>query len=411
MADLSEVVSAARAALVGPCAVPPDTPLVAACSGGPDSVALVHVLAELTDAWPIAAVVFVDHGLRVAGVDEERAAARAAARAVGAPFLARRVEVAADGNLQASAREARYSALRAAAAGGAMVATAHHRGDHAETVLQRLVRGAGLRGLAAIPWREAGVVRPLLDVSRSALRALGPWPGAEDPTNDSDRFQRNRLRRHVLPLLREENPDVEGALARAAQQARDGIDLLDALLAALAPSEADLRGMDPGLVATWVRWRLDRDAAAHQRPSRAAVAALVERLVAGADGTVSLGGGLAGHAEAGRLRLAAEADPRGVLVAPATGSYRRADTVLAVGVDPDPEPALQHVATTWIEPDDLVWPLRLQLRRAGQGYALRDGAGRLLWAPGEPAASPAGAGTAVRIFRRGHGGKPREVVT
>jgi tRNA(Ile)-lysidine synthase len=133
---------------------------------------------------------------------------------------------------EAAARAARYSFLLSAAQrlGARFVATAHTTDDQAETVLQRIVRGTGLAGLAGISFSRplsAGIalVRPLLGVGRRDVVAYLAAIGQDsrlDGTNDDRRFMRNRLRHDVLPLLRSLcNADVDSALVRLAQQARE----------------------------------------------------------------------------------------------------------------------------------------------------------------------------------------------
>ncbi|HZY02832.1 MAG TPA: tRNA lysidine(34) synthetase, partial [Anaeromyxobacteraceae bacterium] len=106
--------------------------------------------------------------------------------------------------------------------GATRIATGHTRTDQAETVLLRLLRGSGARGLSGIPPRRGTVVRPLVDRSRAEvlafLRAEGlPW--LEDPTNRSPRFLRNRVRSEVMPLLGRLGPGLERALEQRAREA------------------------------------------------------------------------------------------------------------------------------------------------------------------------------------------------
>ena len=145
------------------------------------------------------------------------------------------------GNVQAEARRARYAALAEAARrhASAAVVTGHTATDQAETVLMNLVRGAGLRGLGGMPPRRplsAGVslVRPLLWATRAEVeaeaRARG-WTWRDDPGNAGDRFQRNRIRRSVLPLLDAEGgPGTAARVARAADAARAALAVVPALL-------------------------------------------------------------------------------------------------------------------------------------------------------------------------------------
>src|SRR5512137_1230775 len=204
----------------------PDQPVLVALSGGPDSTALVAALAALRDAGEVGAVhaLFVDHGLRT-GIEPEAAAARDSCRRLGVPLRSVKVRVG-PGNVQAAARRARYAALRreAARVGVTRIATGHTRSDQAETVLLRLLRGAGARGLSGIPPRRGVVVRPLIDRGRGEglewlARCSLDW--RDDPTNASPRYARNRLRLEVWPRLLDFNPALEAALARTADLLRD----------------------------------------------------------------------------------------------------------------------------------------------------------------------------------------------
>jgi len=221
--------------------IAPARRVLVACSGGPDSAALLFVLRELAAELRIELeVASVDHGLRQ-GAQADVAIARAQAERAYVPFHALRVDVARDaGSLQAAARAARYGALLELASrlGAARIAVGHTRDDQAETVLQRVLRGAGLAGLAAVtPLRADGVVRPLIDCRRAEVHAyvaaLGV-PIAEDPSNDDPGFTRVRVRRDLLPVLLREDPEVLSHLASLADDARDAIALIEPLAARLA---------------------------------------------------------------------------------------------------------------------------------------------------------------------------------
>lgn len=209
---------------------------VVACSGGPDSTALLDALAA--DGSRALTVVAVDHGLRAAAA-AEAAAVVAAARARGLDAVAVRVVL--DGKSMAAARRARYDALVAEAhkAGAVAIAVGHTATDQAETLLDRLIRGAGTRGLGAMaPARLIGqdlwLVRPLLAVPRADVEAYLAARGLDvvrDPTNDNRTYRRSRLRHEVLPLLRRERPDLDAALAATCDRLRADADALDALAA------------------------------------------------------------------------------------------------------------------------------------------------------------------------------------
>jgi tRNA(Ile)-lysidine synthase len=194
-----------------------------AVSGGPDSMALLHVLAWLRPRLGHTVLAHgVDHGLRPeAGAELD--GAEAFARSLEVPFERTRVKVAPGGNIQARARTARYEALRAAAArqGASAIATAHHLADRAETVLLRLLRGAGPRGLAVLPPRAGDLIRPFLRAPRTAIDAhlaRHGIPSAHDPSNRDPRYLRVRVRHELLPLLRSLSPGIEVHLCALADQ-------------------------------------------------------------------------------------------------------------------------------------------------------------------------------------------------
>ena len=182
----------------------PEGRLLLAFSGGPDSLGLAAALRGRD-----VLLAYLDHRLRGTRASRhERAAVRAAARALGLPLLRARLAPATAS--EASARAARHGALRAMARrhGCAAVLTAHTADDRAETILLRLLRGTGLRGLAALPPRArvAGLplCRPAVGERRDALRARGAGlPAVEDRTNRSTAYARARVRGLLLPALRE----------------------------------------------------------------------------------------------------------------------------------------------------------------------------------------------------------------
>lgn len=201
--------------------------VLAAVSGGADSLALLYLLRTAAAHLEIDLVVgHTDHGIHPASHEWAAAVAGVAAR-LGLPLVVRRLALGPDCG-ETRARAARYAALRSLQreVGAAYVATAHHADDQAETVLFRLLRGSGPAGLAGIPARgPRGLRRPLLPFARSEVRA---WLGAahpearpvEDPANADAHHDRVWIRRVAMPLLRGRFPDLDDALRGAARQAR-----------------------------------------------------------------------------------------------------------------------------------------------------------------------------------------------
>jgi tRNA(Ile)-lysidine synthase len=213
--------------------LPPDaTGLVVGVSGGSDSACLLSALAELPNR-PVRAV-HVDHGLQDASV-ALRASCGALCERLKIPLTVIEVTVEADGeSLEAAAREARYRAFALNLARGECLLTAHHAEDQAETVLLQLLRGAGVKGLSAMPMLRplAGGwhLRPLLRITRRELAFYAEVHGVEaheDPMNRDLRFDRAFLRAEIWPTIIERWPGAAAALGRAARHAADAQSLLE----------------------------------------------------------------------------------------------------------------------------------------------------------------------------------------
>ncbi|KAA0945047.1 MULTISPECIES: tRNA lysidine(34) synthetase TilS [unclassified Pseudomonas] len=208
-----------------------------AFSGGLDSTVLLHLLATLakTENLPPLSAIHVHHGLQAAA-DAWPAHCQALCDTLGVPLQVIRVKVQPGASLERAAREARYQALGQVTRAGELLLTGQHRNDQAETLLFRLLRGAGVRGLAAMPVQrplgDGYLLRPLLDTSRIELEAYAheqqlTW--VEDPTNADPSFSRNYLRHHVLPLLTERWPKAVSTMARSAEHLSEAQGLLDEL--------------------------------------------------------------------------------------------------------------------------------------------------------------------------------------
>lgn len=275
----------------------PDSPVVVACSGGADSLAL--TAAAVHEAAEVHAVV-VDHQLQPSSAQAASTAAKQA-QALGCKRTqVVTVDVVGAGGMEAAARRARYSALRSL---GMPVLLGHTLDDQAETVLLGLGRGSGPRSIAGMqPW-DVPWGRPLLTVRRSvtheACAALGVTPH-HDRHNDDPAFTRVRLRHEVLPLLEEVLAGgVAPALARTATQLREDGEALDAWAAELG--QRSLRGAELDAAAlegapTAVRRRvLRRWLLAH------GATALTERQLRWADELIGAWRGQGGVAVGGRL--------------------------------------------------------------------------------------------------------------
>ncbi len=203
---------------------------IVAYSGGLDSTVLLHVLARSRDSLDLPLVaVHVNHRLHADAAAWE-AHCGATARRLDVSFISRQVAIAADDKRgpEAAARAARYAAISEMMQAFDCVLSAHHEDDQAETLLLNLLRGSGPAGLAGIgAFQTFGcgwLMRPMLDAARSAIERYAhehslDW--IDDPSNAEPRFDRNFLRREVMPVLKKRWPAAASRLAHSAQLAAE----------------------------------------------------------------------------------------------------------------------------------------------------------------------------------------------
>jgi tRNA(Ile)-lysidine synthase len=237
-----------------------DPAVAVAASGGRDSTALLHATARAAAALGLRVhALHVHHGLNPAA-DRWAAHVRRQGRRWGLAVHVHRLAgaPAAGDSVEAWARRERYAALAAMArsAGCSVVLLAHHRRDQAETVLLQLLRGAGARGLAAMPaaTERDGIhwLRPWRDQPREAIEAYvrrHRLAFVDDDSNADPRFARNRLRLQLWPALEQAFPGAEPALATAARRAAEEAQALHELAALDA---ASVREGDTLLKAAWL---------------------------------------------------------------------------------------------------------------------------------------------------------------
>ena len=217
--------------------------LCVAFSGGPDSTALLHALAQL----PVARgrglrALHVDHGLHADSADWAKRCADLC-ESLAIPWTTLRVQVdhARGEGLEAAARRARYAAFSENLDEGEWLVLGHHRDDQVETVLLKLLRGAGPEGLGGMrglrPFARGFLWRPLLETPRGSLHKYlseHGIPCIHDPANDDPRFARNALRRDILPRISKHWPHADASILHAAQLCRTAADYIgDAAQAAL----------------------------------------------------------------------------------------------------------------------------------------------------------------------------------
>ena len=289
----------------------PKEHVLVACSGGPDSTALLHVLHRLRRELGITlCAASIDHGLRPESATEVEQVGELASL-LGMPFVSARVDVEHAASLQARARELRYRALHelAKSQSATCIAVGHTQDDQAETVIARVLRGTGIRGLGGIePKRDDGVIRPLFDCRRQDVHAYAMargLPFVEDPSNHQRSFERVRIRKELLPVLATENPRAVEHLCALSDEAAELNAYLDSLAPEL-PSIGDrfapvskVVGLPAPLRIRWLRSWIGRETGLTL--SRSHLTDL-GRLVTG-PGELLLGSGWSVRREAGGLSL------------------------------------------------------------------------------------------------------------
>lgn len=299
------------------CAVSPGAHVLAAVSGGADSVALLCLLDEVKDRLRLTlSCVHVEHGIRGEASVSDMAFVRELCRKKSIPFYAEQVDVPAEAKalgigLEEAARTLRYACMERIAdqIGADVIALAHHAMDQTETVLLHAARGSDVRGLCAMRFRRGRLIRPLLmeqpDALRSMLTARGQgW--REDESNKDVRFARNRIRREAIPALEAAYPGATRALCRLAEAAQRDEAHFERALSALkvqvrrlvdgaAIERAPLAELDDALLSRFLCVQLERAGLPGQ--SAETIGAVMRAARAG-QGVVNLAGG--GHAAADR---------------------------------------------------------------------------------------------------------------
>ena len=196
--------------------------IICAVSGGADSMALLWAMYLLKEKLGIdLSAAHFNHHLREEASDRDEQFVRDFCKGYGIPlYVGSAYVIPGEKGLEAAAREARY---RYFATLPGKIATAHTADDNAETVLMHLLRGTGLKGLGGIAPKRNNLIRPLLSVTRSDVEdflAEYALPHREDDSNHTDLFLRNRLRHHVVPLLKEENPKFSENISSMALRLR-----------------------------------------------------------------------------------------------------------------------------------------------------------------------------------------------
>lgn len=238
-----------RAFLKEQALLSPGDRVIAAVSGGADSVAMLFALYLLRDELGITLeAAHFNHHLRGAESDRDEAFVTDFCGRYDIPLhLGSGRIVPGKKGLEAAARDARYAFLRRLPG---KIATAHTADDNAETVLMRLIRGTGLKGLGAIAPVSGNVIRPMLTVTRDDVEAFleeYALPHVEDSSNETDDFLRNRIRHSILPLMCAENPRIGENLSAMALLLREDESCLQSMLPEQTSDVSQLKAMEPAL--------------------------------------------------------------------------------------------------------------------------------------------------------------------
>lgn len=337
-----------------------------AVSGGPDSVALLELVAGAApDLGIVPVAVHVDHGIQPAAAAGSALVERMAGR-LGVPLVVRRLTLGA-GATETVARRARYQVLEEVRVeqGAHGIMTAHHADDQVETVLLRLVRGTGPAGLAGMAPAAGGVVRPLLGVGRSELLQFVVAEGLEwweDPSNRDPRHLRNWVRGEVLPLLRRRLPDIDARLVDVARQAADQRAAWNDLLQRLPGLDLQEGGAPSIAVAPWLTgdptlarqllMALGRRVGA--RVSAHAAGRVLRVVAAGESGRrAELGGGWSAELSFGRLVLRRDEPAPAAMVLPGASGRLRWDGWELVWRPGRAESLGREAFVTWLSPGPL----------------------------------------------------------
>lgn len=371
--------------------------VLAAVSGGADSVALLCMLHALADdfQWHLA-VGHVDHGLRPES-GRDAIFVRGLADKLGLSFFERKVKVSAKGrSLEEAAREKRRDALMdmARQAGAGVIALAHHADDQAETLLVRLLQGTGVSGLAGMRTWSPPFWRPLLELRRVELRAWLEKQGRtwrEDPSNQDLGPLRNRIRHQLLPLAeRRINPRAVEALNRLARLSADEEDFWETWCQAQAGKRVRTEGtslflllqdnnqFDPAPLRRMLRWLISRLLGRGQHVLALHVEQMQALALGRAGRRLTLPGGLMAWRENDGLRLDVSEAPQNftfTLQGPGWVWLPHLRAWLAVEESSAPKEPKARGGEVFIPAGRVAWPLTIRPAKPGERF-------RPLGAPG-----------------------------
>ncbi|HUV36284.1 MAG TPA: tRNA lysidine(34) synthetase TilS [Patescibacteria group bacterium] len=369
----------------------PDDRIVAAVSGGPDSVALLYILHDIAADVPFTlSAAFFDHRIRPA-VARERKLVERHCRSLRIPLVTGACDVPAEARrrkmgLEETARFVRYRFLEETAERwrADAVALGHTRDDQVETILHRIIRGTGWRGVTGIPPRRGIFIRPVLACTRNELRAYlrdRRISYAIDQSNRDNRLLRNRIRNRLLPYLRKHfNPSIDESLIRMGENLDEGWEALERTVARHIPRGS--RGGPAGLPLETIQALGDfeiyllidtilRDRFGVVQDMEKSHFDAAKNLIRGgrSGARVHFPHGIVLMREQRELRLAREGEhhrPAGEIVVPGTGTYALPPWNLSVRIEPVVPPVTavtSNAREAYVA--GIRFPLRIRPRRNG----------------------------------------------
>ena len=354
--------------------ISPGDHIICAVSGGADSMALLLALYLLKDEWQLQlSAVHFNHHLQPVEPDEDEQFVREFCAGYNIPlFVGSAYVTSGKKGLEAAARDARYAYFDTLPG---KIATAHTADDNAETVLMHLVRGTGLKGLGGISPIRGNLIRPMLSITRAeVLGFLEEYhlSYVEDSSNGTDAFLRNRLRHHVMPLLKEENPRLAENLSVMALHLR----MDEAALEAMTVGDMDvgvLRSLQPAVRSRSIAAFLRKNGV---REPEARHMALVENLVFSDNPSASahLPVGVTVAREYGKLTVRDDGVPLETVVLPRTGTVELPRLGLRIICEPAEETVDTPEEFTVVPQGEMILRCRREgdaLRRSGGTKTLK----------------------------------------
>lgn len=380
---------------------PKDTVIVG-LSGGPDSVGLILMLSRLSDTLECnIKAVHINHMIRGKAADEDEAFCKELCQKLDIPFTAVRKDIPAISaksgeTLEECGRRIRYEEFEKARSEceKAVIATAHHLDDQAETVLFRMIRGTGIKGLGGIDYVRGDIIRPMLDCSKQEiLDYLGELnqPYRIDDTNTDDSYSRNMIRNHILKDMEEivtGSSEHIAYLAKKARQAETYIesqanlvyeDCVKACDDCVSANARELAKCDDIIIERVVRKMIDSLGCSLKDVTHVHIDSIIELLFKTESSTVNLPRGIVAKCEAGKLEISLMkcdfSEKITCVQISSSGEYNLGDNTVAKVEITDNNvvfPIEEIRYTKWLSYDKMNSDLCIRTRKAGDYLIVND---------------------------------------